>query len=168
VSWLTKMTGMDGKREKKQAAANLRDWGTPGGVNELWRGQVRAYQDPTQGMDQLSTLIRSQMDGAMPQLHGALQGVRENAIARGMSTGDLGTSMEGDVVSAFQRNLATAIAPQVFGLYQNNRNTFLDMLSGQMDRDDTNRNAKKNREAALWGAGIDAAGSMLSLGFGGG
>lgn len=170
MSFISKALGFDGKREKKQAAANQRDWGVTGGVNELWRNQVRAYQDPTQGMDQLTRLIQSQMSRALPQFQGQLQGVREHAISRGLSTGDLGTSYEGDLASAFQQNLADSIAGQTFQLYGQNRNTYLDMLTGQMDRDTENRNAGKNRGAGLLGAAIGAipgVGDMFNL-FGGG
>jgi len=60
-----------------------------------------------------STILQSYVAGAMPQFMQQLQGVRENAVQRGISTGDLGTAYEGSLASAFQRNIAS----QAAGLY---------------------------------------------------
>ena len=60
-----------------------------------------------------SKTLGAYVQSAMPDFNKALQGVRENSIARGISTGDLGTSYEGDLASAFQRNIAS----QAAGLY---------------------------------------------------
>ena len=57
-----------------------------------------------------STILQSYVAGAMPQFMQQLQGVRENAVQRGISTGDLGTAYEGSLASAFQRNIASKAA----------------------------------------------------------
>lgn len=97
----------------------------------------------------------------MPQFNKALGGVRENAIHRGLSTGDLGTSYEGDLASSFQKHISDSVAGQAYNLFQGNRNTYLDLLTGGMDREDDAQNSQRNRKAGLVGAGIQAAGSFF-------
>lgn len=134
----------------------------PGGQYQPGFDQaLKDYKDPTAGSSQLSDLIRSQVSAAMPQFNKALGGVRENAIQRGLSTGDLGTSYEGDLASSFQKHLADSIAGQSYNLFQGNRNTYLDLLSGGMDRADNAQNESRNRKAGLIGAGLKAAGSFF-------
>lgn len=164
MSWWSKATGADGRRERRRAA----EWDPYGGQPAAqYRQAIGDYRDPTTGMDQLTQLIQSQVSRGMPQFNAGIQNIRETANRRGISNGDLGTSYEGDLASAFQQNLTDSIAGQTFDLYQGNRNTYLDLLAGQLDRDDMNRNAGKNRSAALWGSAIGTAGNVAGS-FGGG
>lgn len=117
--------------------------------------------------------LKSLVSQAMPEFNSRLNGIRENAIARGISTGDLGTSYEGDLASAFQRNLAN----QAAGLYttqlgaaqnlygqdisreQANQNNYLDLLTGRLSFEESKKQAAKDRKAALANGFLGAVGS---------
>jgi hypothetical protein len=107
------------------------------------------------------------VQNAMPSFYQALQGVRESAVRRGISTGDLGTSNEGDLASAFQRNIAGEVAQQSTNIYQGNRNEYLDLLSGQRDADIAEKNAQRRRKAGLWGGIGSVVGGAAGLATGG-
>lgn len=148
MSWVSKFLGIDPTH--------------PGGqYSDEFDKTLKQYEDPTAGSAQLADLIRSQISSAMPQFNQALGGVRQNAIQRGISTGDLGTSYEGDLASSFQKHIADSVAGQSFNLFQGNRNTYLDLLSGGMDREDNAQNESRNRKSGLIGAGLKAAGSFF-------
>ena len=125
------------------------------------------------GQDALNESVRAAMSAAMPALEGSLQGSRESAIRRGITTGDLGTSYEGDIYSAFQRNIANSVGQQALGLYgtqlggygnvydtdtelaQSSRNRYLDILAGNRDADVARQNAKNaSKGRGLLGLGI--------------
>lgn len=119
------------------------------------------------GQDALDTYARSAVSSALPQFQGQLQGLRESAARRGISGGDLSTSYEGDLASAFDRNLTNAIAGQSMNLYgqqlagygnlaNNSSNTYLDLLSGNRDAGI----AEQNNRNSLWGSVIGAAGTL--------
>ena len=57
------------------------------------------------GQDALNKWAQSAMSSAMPGLQAQLQQSQEGAQRRGISTGDLGTSYQGDVLGAFQKNI---------------------------------------------------------------
>lgn len=148
MSWLSKMLGTDYK--------------APGGkYGARYDKALDQYQDPTAGQGQLSSLIQSEVASAMPQFNSALQGVRENAIRRGISTGDLGTTYEGNLASAFQQHIANTVGQQAYDLFQGNRNTYLDLLSGAMDREDNARNSAANRKSGLFGGIISGLGGLF-------
>ena len=148
MSWLSKTLGLDYK--------------APGGEDGArYDKALDQSPDPRAGPDQLASLIQSEVAGAMPQFNRALSGVRQNAIQRGLSTGDLGTSYEGDLSSAFQNHIAQSVGQQAYDLFQNNRNTYLDLLSGAMDREDNARNSAANRKSGLIGSVFKAAGSFF-------
>lgn len=99
------------------------------------------------------------VSGQMPQLFKALQGTKENAIARGVSTGDLGTSYEGDVFSAFQRNLANVLGGMAMQGYENSRNRYVDMAAGKYTSAADAENSWANMWGNILGQGVQAAGS---------
>lgn len=129
------------------------------------------------GQQAFETSARAAMEAAMPAFSRQLQGVRESAARRGLSTGDLGTSYEGDLTSAFQKNTANAIAQQALGLYGERlgsagslygmeHNNYLDLLSGQLDRKQAAKNARAQANASMWGgvlSGLGAVGSAAIL-----
>lgn len=130
------------------------------------------------GQEALNTSTRAAMSEAMPEFQKAMQGVQETEIARGVGLGGLGTSYEGDLESAFERNIANATASQALGLYGaqlggeeslyrtdtqtagENQNRFLDVLASQRDYDTAQENAKKKRKAGLLGFLGGAAGGI--------
>lgn len=116
--------------------------------------------------------LKSLVSAAMPEFNQRLQGIRENAIARGISTGDLGTSYEGDLASAFQNNLANQAAGlyttqlgAAQGLYgqdlsreASGRSSYLDLLTGRLSLEEAKKESAKNRKAALTSGILGAVG----------
>lgn len=90
-----------------------------------------------------SKVLSAYVAGAMPQFMQQLQGVRENDISRGISTGDLGTAYEGSLASAFQRNIAS----QAAGLY----GTQLGAAQGLYGQDIGNQLGLSNQYLSLLG-----------------
>lgn len=128
------------------------------------------------GQDALNTSVSSAMSAAMPDFRKAMQGVQESEVGRGVglgsSQGSLGTSYEGDLESAFNRNITNAAGSQALGLYQsklggaaslygtdvyNNmmaQNRYTNMLTNQ-------GNFNRKRSAGLFGALGGLAGGLL-------
>jgi hypothetical protein len=142
------------------------------------------------GQNALNTSVSSAMSAAMPSFMNQMQNVQESGVRRGISTGDLGTSTEGDLASAFQRNESNAAGQQamsMFGtqlgassnMYNSDQNRFLQGLQGQQDYATAQANAKKQKSASLFGglgaavggffggAPGAAAGSAIGAGIGG-
>lgn len=119
-----------------------------------------------------SGVLSRYVEGALPEFNRALHGIRENAIARGLSTGGLGTSYEGDLASAFQRNIAGQAAnlygtqlsglANLYGTDTSNaaglQNSYLNFLAGQNAQD-------FQREQSKTGFG-DVLGGLVGLGAG--
>lgn len=115
-----------------------------------------------EGQQGLETSVKSAMSAAMPEFRTAMQGVQESEVQRGVGLGSLGTSYEGDLESAFQRNIANAAGSQALGLYGTRtgaasqlystdteaamfgRNRYMNTLTGAA-------NAQKRRKAGLFG-----------------
>lgn len=124
------------------------------------------------GQQALNASTKAAVSGAMPELDKRLQQTRESAIQRGISTGDLGTSYEGDILSAFQKNLTDSTASKAYDLFNteasgygqlanNSGNTYLDLLTGSLDRAQQDKNNKTSFWNSLIGAGGAAAGGYL-------
>lgn len=138
--------------------------------SQATQGQNNATQSRNGFLDMLSQdpsqILGSYVSSAMPEFNKALQGIRENSIQRGISTGDLGTSYEGDLASAFQRNIAGEAAnlygqrmsgyENLAGLdqnaNQNNQNRYLDLLTGQRDYEEQKREADQANKSSLFGS----------------
>lgn len=122
-----------------------------------------------EGQDSLNTSIKGAMDSAMPSFRKAMQGTQETEIARGVGVGGLGTSYEGDLESAFQKNIANSAAGQAMNLYNTRlegQNRYVDMLSGNRDYATAQANAQKKRRAGLFGAAGAAGGAIYGGGGG--
>ena len=131
------------------------------------------------GPEALNTYARAAAESARGALQGDLQGAREMAQRRGISTGDLGTSYEGDIFSAYDKNLTDSVAGQSMNMLDfqasgardlygmdvqqgdNRRNRYLDIISGHLDRQAANRNAKRGARSATTGA---IAGGLGTIG----
>lgn len=122
------------------------------------------------GQEALDTSTRAAVSSALPSYLKDLQGTRESAIRRGASNGDLATSYEGDLSSAFDRNIATATAGQAAGMYGQklagygglagrSSDNYLDLLNGGADREQADRNNRYGIFSGLLGAGAKAAGA---------
>lgn len=170
MSWLSKLTGRDHAREGLQ---KMQAWSAgmaakdPTSPENLHGRYAAALDDAGKGTgweDAFKRTAGAVMTNALPGLRNDLQMTRENAIRRGVSTGDYGTSAEGDVTSAWQRNIANALAGQSMVGYEDSQNRYLDLLTGQMDRNTGEENAKKKNKSGLLGGIGAAAGFFLSGG----
>jgi len=117
------------------------------------------------GQDALTKSLQAAFSAAMPSYFKNLQSLRESNVARGAGTGGLGTTTEGDLTSAFQRNLANAAGSQALGLYntqtsalggllnQDNQQNdeYASMLGGERDYETQQANAAKQRKGGLFG-----------------
>jgi hypothetical protein len=132
------------------------DSGTPtapgGNLADEYAKAMASQRTGAGAQDALNTSTKAAVDAAMPSFRGQLQGVRENAIARGAWTGDLGTSYEGDLASAFDAHTKSAVASQAAGMYNEGQNRYLDLLTGGMDRQTQDQNYQRQRKAGLWGS----------------
>jgi hypothetical protein len=134
-----------------------------------------------EGQGALEQSVSSAMSAAMPEFRKAMEGVQESEVARGVGIGgggpgnkvggNLGTSYEGDLMSAFNRNIANAAGQQALGLYGTRagaasslygldtesamfgRNRYMSMLGGAA------ANARR-RSAGLFGT-LGAVGGMV-------
>lgn len=172
MSWLSKLTGGDAVKRAQQSADTANAQLTTAGqadsqrAGALWSGMTGS--GPQVGQAALTSSIQAAMSAAMPQFQTSLQGVREGAVRRGLSTGDLGTTAEGDLASAFQQHIADAAGSQAMGLYQTNaglydsgQNRYLDVLAGNRDYQQADANAKRQRRAGTLGAIGAAAGGYF-------
>lgn len=140
------------------------------------------------GQSALETSVQAAMSSAMPEFRKAMQGVQETEIARGVGLGGLGTSYEGDLESAFHRNVSNAAGQQAAQLHATDTSAasalysednakaaggesqYLDLLTGNRDYAQAQANAAKKRKAGLFGAigsiGGAAIGTFLLPGIG--
>lgn len=129
------------------------------------------------GQDALNTSIESAMSAAMPEFRKAMQGVQETEISRGVGLGGLGTSYEGDLESAFHKNIANAAGSQALNLYntrlgssqegyESGENRYLSVLSGNRDYETDLENANRKRKSGLFGALGGLAGGAIGGPFG--
>jgi hypothetical protein len=125
------------------------------------------------GQEALNTSTQAAVSSAMPAFNQNLQNIRESAERRGVSNGEIETNSEGDLASAFQRNIANAAGSQAValqgqktsalgGLQSEERNQYLDLLSGNLDR----QQQEKNRKQSFWNGLIGAAGGAAGAYFG--
>ncbi len=168
--------GLFGKIRPTRSAGLLTDEATTLGARS--RGQFSEYEDILSGgQDALNQSIESAMSAAMPEFRKAMQSTQETEIARGVGLGELGTSYEGDLESAFHRNIANAAGSQALGLYgerlgasqygyESGENRFLETLSGNRDYETALDNANRKRKAGLFGALGGAAGGAIGGPFG--
>jgi hypothetical protein len=136
----------------------------------------------TGGQQAFETSAKAAVDAAMPSFQGQLQGVRESALRRGVQNGELGTSYEGDLASAFDQHTKQAIAGQALGLYntqlgasqdlygvdtrraQDSRDSYLDILTARGDWDRVNaeqNHKKKSGIGGMIGGAIGGVGGFL-------
>src|SRR5882672_3340509 len=168
--------GSDAKKYKEQL-----------GVEEDIQGEARGNASTSrnrfsdvlgEGQGALETSVKSAMSAAMPDFRKAMEGVQESEVNRGIGLGDeksgggLGTSYEGDLMSAFHRNIANGAGQQALGLYGTrvggasalygldteaamfSRNRYMNMLGGAAS------NARR-RSAGLFGTLGAVAGGII-------
>jgi len=171
MSWLSKLTGRDKVREGwqqaqkgAQAMVDTNNPTSPLGLDQRFGKALDAAGSNAGWEDAFNKTAGAEINNALPSLRQGLQLTREDAIRRGVSTGDLGTSNEGDLVSAWQRNLSNAFAGQALNAYNTGQDRYLDLLTGAMDRQTANSNAQKKSRSGLFGAlgtGLGAIGGAF-------
>lgn len=119
-------------------------------TNRLY-GEINK-ETPEAANDYISRTIASITNAQMPEFQRNLQDVRESALQRGLFAGGLPTSYEGDVFSAFQKNIANTAGQYAYQNYDASRNRYLDLLSGTRDYETAMENAKKKKRGGLFGA----------------
>lgn len=129
--------------------------------------EITRLRDPNAGQAALTRTVGATVQQAMPSFYSALQNIRESAVRRGISTGDLGTSYEGDLASAFQNNIANATASQAVHQDDARENNYLDLLSGQADRQTAADNRRRSRRGGLGAALGGLAGGIGGFFLGG-
>jgi len=149
MSWLSELTGQDALHRQSQGVLGQMQ---QAGQDELSGTGWQTAFNQTAG---------AQLAGALPGLRSQLQLTREDAIRRGVSGGDLGTSAEGDIMSAFTRNMGNAFAGQAANMYNQSRNRYLGLLGGQLQYDASQENANRNFYSGLIGGGISLGSSLL-------
>lgn len=124
------------------------------------------------GQGALNNYITSAVSAAMPSFNAQVQDMQENAARRGVSNGDLETSYEGDLSSAFQRNIANAAGQQSMNLYGTQLGAEQKQLgadtadygSGLAENEDIRqgrKNANKGALSGLLGGAGTLAGGLL-------
>jgi len=129
---------------------------------------------PGGGQDALNKSTQAAVSSAMPEFRRGMQDVQETEIARGVGVGGLGTSYEGDLESAFQRNISNATSSKALDLYntqtgleERSRNRYLDILTGNRDYETAQANAKRKRKSGLFGAIGSVLGGIGGFALGG-
>jgi hypothetical protein len=111
MSFFSRLTGHDAKLRERQTEEQTSLWPLPAARQPI----CTTARSPTNataagGRTRSIRTAGATLAGALPDLRqNGLQMTREDAIRRGISTGDLGTSNEGDVVSSWGRNLANCL-----------------------------------------------------------
>jgi len=156
MSWLSKSLGLDAKRNKVNQDRGQIDQ------------QINYEQNGTGFADAFKQTAGSFLQDQMPGFMKNLQLTREDGIRRGISTGDLGTSTEGDLTSAFQRNIANALGGLSLQGYEGSRNRIMDLLSGKTGMDINDLNSQYNFLGGLLNGGFQLASAAIGAGGGGG
>jgi len=148
MSWVSKGLGFDARRNAlKDARAGLDK-------------QLTEEESGTGFKDAFNQTAGSFFNQQMPKFRQSLQLDRESNIRRGIGTGDLGTSNEGDLTSAFQQNLANALGGLASSGYENSRNRILDIISGKVGSAQDELDSQMNLWGGLFKGGLQAAGSI--------
>lgn len=145
MSWLSSALGLDYKAPAQSAPLN---------------SFLSSLQNPNYGQDQLNAMTTAAMQNAMPGFMQQMQGTRENEIARGISTGDLGTSFEGDLTSAFQRNIANSVASQAGNMFNARNSMLMGGYEDQLDREQAAQNNAAQRKNGFLNSLIGNAGGI--------
>lgn len=124
-------------------------------------------QDPNYGQQQLQDTTRATVQSALPDFLTNLGGLKEQNIRRGISTGDLGTSFENDLTSAFQRNIANSVAGQSMNLFNNRNGLLFQGLNDSLDREQSAQNDAARRRSGFIGGLMKNIGDFAGS-FGGG
>ena len=147
MSMLSKFLGFD--------AVNNRVNQDRGRVNDALDSEANGQGWKTAFNDTAASFLNQQM----PSFLKTLQMTREDGIRRGISTGDLGTSSEGDLVSAFQQHLSNTLGGLASDNYNQSRNRYLGLLGSEYDADTA---AKNSHDAFIGGLAGMGGGQLMA------
>jgi hypothetical protein len=167
MSFFSKITGQDARRNRA-AQRSTDQWGAGNDPGDQLRKATLAEQQGGGWEDAFNKTAGAYVQGQLPQLRNSLQMSREDAIRRGISTGDLQTTNEGDITSAWGKNISNTLGGMAMQGYENSRNRYLDLLTGQMDRDQNSKNQNQNMWLSILSGGIKGVASAYGAGAGGG
>ena len=161
MSWVSKALGNDGRREKRETAK----WAPYGGTPQVQLQNALASEAQGGGwQDAFNQSAGAYLSRVTPQFRKDLQLTREDNQRRGISTGDLGTSYEGDLASAFQQNVSDTLGGMAMNAYENNRNRYLALLTGKIAGDQAYKTDQQNQLAGIFSGAMKAGAAY----FGGG
>lgn len=146
MSWLSSFLGTDYKAPAQSAPLN---------------SFMSQLSDPNYGQQQLQTMTNATVQNALPSFMQNMQGTKEDAIRRGISTGDLGTSFENDLTSAFQRNIANSVAGQAGNMFNNRNQMLMTGSEDALDREQAAQNSAQQRKGGLINSLIGMGGMAL-------
>lgn len=126
---------------------------------------LASIASPGYGQQQLEETTRATVAGALPDFLSNLGGLKEQNIRRGISTGDLGTSFENDLTSAFQRNIANSVASQQASLLSDRTHSLLGAYGDDLDREQAAQNDANQRKSGFIGGLMKLGGTALGFGF---
>lgn len=157
MSWLSKVTGRDAARRNRRNERAA--WGATGGSPEQ-RLRTATVEEAAGGgwQDAFAQTAGATINRALPRFQNQLQLTREDLVRRGVSTGDLGVSTEFDLTRQFSDSLSDTLGGMAMTGYENNRNRYLDLLTGHLDRDQAKKNAKMQMWSNILGGSLQAAG----------
>lgn len=161
MSWFSKITGEDaGKIRREQKS--IQQYGEGNDPSDQLAKALNSAESGGGWQQAFQQTAQSYMNQAMPQLQNQLQLSKEDAIRRGVSTGDLGTSNQGDILSAFQQNMSNTLGGLATSEYENNQNRYLNLLTGTLDRNSSNANSNNNMWAGIGSSALSSA--LLAFG----
>lgn len=166
MSWFSKITGQDAAKIRREQKS-IQQYGEGNDPSDQLAKALNSAESGGGWQQAFQQTAGAYMNEAMPQLRTQLQLSQEDAVRRGISTGDLGTSNEGDILSAFQQNTSNTLGGLATSEYENNQNRYLNLLTGTLDRNQSNSNSNANMWAGIGGAALSAAGSALGGPLGG-
>jgi hypothetical protein len=137
------------------------DYKAPVQAGSLFKNPlVTQLEDPNYGQDQLAKTTQATVQDALPDFLKNLGGLREDNIRRGISTGDLGSSFEGDLTSAFQRNIANSVAGQSANMFNTRTNLLYGGQEDALDREQAAQNDAGKRKSSFLSGLISTIGQI--------
>lgn len=156
MSWFSKITGQDSRRRTTQGVVRQMD------------SAMADEQSGAGWQNAFNQTAGAQLADALPSMRNSMQMTREDAIRRGVSTGDYGTSAEGDLVSSWGRNIGNSFAGQAAGMYNQSRGRYMDLLSGKLGYAMNDENTNRNFLSGIAGGVMRGATQMFGARGGGG
>lgn len=122
---------------------------------------LQTLEDPMFGQDALAKMTESTVQGALPAFMRDMGATKEDNIRRGISTGDLGTSFENDLTSAFHRNISNSVAGQAGQMFGQRNSMLMSGYEDDLNREQAAQNDASQRKSGFMSGLFGLGGSML-------